>query len=264
MNQTLAEGPPIWGILAFKDQLYVGRSGGHIEIYSIPTLSFQRSLTIPGLGCIDDMTSCPGCDVLFISDHCNNLTHVIDGRGLAVSWKVDDTPSGLSVNSHLNVLITFTGVRKLREFTPSGQLVREISLQSDMTYPKHAIQLDNQRYAVVHGKTNSTGLHRVCIVNSIGTIIQSYGGNKGSGLGQLHSPLRLAVFGGSIIVSDYNNKRLLLFNSSTLTFIREIMSSDRWPIQMSIDENGNRLYLAENTFGYTNGRMKVIDLVWNL
>jgi len=268
VSHTLAEGGSISGIALFKDQLYISR--GHsdiIEVYHLSTLSFQRNLHVAGLGCVNAMTSCPDCNVLFIADICNNLIHVVDEHGLAVNWKVDDEPRRLSVNSELNVLVTFYEPSKLREFTPSGQLVREITLQSDINYPRQAIQLDNNRYAVTQGYHKHAGLHRVCIVNSIGTLMQSYGGDIGSGDGHLNTPGCMALSGGSLIVSDFQNQRLLVLNSSSLTTARTMMyfNDEKKSIRMTLSEDGSRLYSAHNLWNvdkFTNGHVKVIDISW--
>jgi len=167
------------------------------------------------------------------------------------------------------VLVTFSETRKLREFTPSGQHVREITLQSDIDYPRHVIQLDKNRYAVIHGHSeNDDGFHRVCIVNSIGTLIQSYGGNRGSSDGHLNNPMHMALFGGSLIVSDSLNNRLLLLNSSSMTTARTIIAlTDGWiPVRMALSEDGSRLYSALVESLYfdinTSGHVNVMDIFW--
>jgi hypothetical protein len=178
-------------------------------------------------------------------------------------WNVPDQPDSISVNSQLNVIVTFVEAKKLREFTPSGSLVREITLQSDINHPMHAIQLDNNRYVVVHGHYNDTGLHRVCIVNSNGQIVHSYGRNRGSGDGQLNTPNRLALFGDSLVVSDYNNDRLLVFEASTLNLQNKIDSLDA--SRMSLSADGTRLYTSSSEWEYgecISSHIKVFDINW--
>ena len=53
----------------------------------------------------------------------------------------------------------------LREYTGSGQLVREISLPTDVTEPQHALQLGSQ-FVVSHAGT----LHRVCLLGQDGQV----------------------------------------------------------------------------------------------
>jgi sugar lactone lactonase YvrE len=102
-------------------------------------------------------------------------------------WFIYSTrPDGLSVNAQLNVVVTRPSLGDIRVYTPGGELIRNITLQSDVTEPHQAIQLDDDRFVVVHGDHDD--VHRVCIVNSEGRIIQSYGGHKGSDIRQLNRP----------------------------------------------------------------------------
>jgi hypothetical protein len=136
--------------------------------------------------------------------------------------------------------------QQLQVFTRRGEFVRNVNLQSDIKDVWQAIQLDDDRYVVVHGG-GSEDLHRVCIVNGNGTIIQSYGGNRGSGIGQLNGPYRMLIFGGSLIVADYWNYRVLLFNVSPLTYVRELISTrdtQLQPYRLAISDDGTRLFVS--------------------
>jgi hypothetical protein len=145
------------------------------------------------------------------------------------------------VNSVCNVLVTCHEARKIKEFTTDGQLIREVSLQSDVIHPNHAVELTTDQFVVCHGDINDP-LHRVCIVDSNGRVLQSYGGSKGSGSGQVNSPVRLAV-NGFILVADLNNDRVLML-SPKLTFIREVLTKMRGVLRMSLDVYTGRLYVA--------------------
>jgi hypothetical protein len=124
-----------------------------IEVYDVATLNHRRNVSIPGLRCVIDLASCPQCDVVYISDvYCNDKIYAVDKHGVVVfNWSAMGWPHGLSVNSQFNVIVTFPYLQMLREFSPRGELIRNITLQSDIRYPWHAIQLDYDRYAVVHG-----------------------------------------------------------------------------------------------------------------
>jgi hypothetical protein len=189
-----------------------------IEVYDVATLTHRRNISIPGFRCVSDMTSCSQCDVVYVNNFCDWKIYAIDERGLRVSWSVAEKPAGLSINSQLNVVVTFSDSTTVRIFTPTGQVIRNITLQSDILEPSHAIQLDEDRFAVLHGEWSS--LHRLCIVNGRGTVIESYGGNEGSDVGQLHTPNRMLSVNGWLIVADSWNYRLLLFNGSPLTYTR--------------------------------------------
>jgi hypothetical protein len=71
-------------------------------------------------------------------------------------------------------------------------------------------------------ETSDDPLHRVCIVDSDGRVLRSYGGSKGSSNGQLNVPDRIVV-NGFIFVVDFNNHRVLMLNS-TLNYVRGVVS----------------------------------------
>jgi hypothetical protein len=243
-----------------NNELYVGRYYPPvIEVYDIATFSSRRNLSISGLHCASDMTSCPQCDFVYVSDGCNNKIYVSDERGYEFNWFVAEKPEGLSMDSQMNVVVTFTDSRTLRVFTPRGELVRNVILPPDISYPRHAVQLNDNRYAVVHGSLPDD-LHRVCIVNGHGTLIERYGGSLGSGIGLLNRPLRMLAFGGSLIVTDSNNYRLLLLNASPLEYKRHLMSTDSeslMPRRLAISEDGTRLFVS-----YSSSHLRIMNLTW--
>jgi hypothetical protein len=103
--------------------------------------------------------------------------------------------------------------------------------------------MDDDRYVATHGEFG-TRYRRVYIVNGNGAIIQSYGGNPGSGIGQLNGPLRMLIFGGPLLVLDYVNYRVLLFNVSPLTYVRELIATrdtQSRPRGLAISDDGSRL-----------------------
>ena len=75
------------------------------------------------------------------------------------------------------------------EYTSDGTLVREIAVNQidpDLTDLQHAIQLEGDKFLVCHAVAGRH--HRVCIIDNTGRVIKSYGGNRGSGKGQLNEP----------------------------------------------------------------------------
>jgi hypothetical protein len=194
-----------------------------IEVYDVATLNHRRNVSIPGLRCVIDLASCPQCDVVYISD---DVIQDIRGRqtwsrriqlvcyGLATRFI-----SEFTVQCHRHI----PNLQMLREFTPRGELIRNITLQSDIIIrgmPFSWTTIGTLLYTVT-----DDSLHRVCIVNRNGTLIESYGGDRGSGVGQLNTPYRMLIFGGSMIVADRDNKRLLLFSVSPLQYTRELIST---------------------------------------
>jgi hypothetical protein len=98
-------------------------------------------------------------------------------------------------------------------------------------------------------------------VDSNGRVLQSYGGSKGSGSGQVNSPVRLAV-NGFILVADLNNDRVLML-SPKLTFIREVLTKMRGVLRMSLDVYTGRLYVADCKWenkAWISGQVKVFNI----
>jgi hypothetical protein len=259
--RTLSGGDIISGLAVMHNELYIGhRSQSVIDVYDVATLSFQRNLSIPGLGCVIDMASCPQCDVVYISDWCDDNIIAINEHGVVVfNWSIDGTPRGLSVNSQLNVVVVAIDGEQLQEFTRRGEFLRNVSLQSDIKNVWQAIQLDDDRYVVVHGWGSET-LHRVCIASGNGTLIESYGGNRRSGIGQLNVPDRMLIFGESLIVADYRNSRVLLFNVSPLTYVRELISTrdtQLRPYRLAISDDGTQLFVS-----YYGPELRTFKMRW--
>jgi hypothetical protein len=261
VERTLSADNIILGLAVMNNELYVGnRHQPVIEVCDVATLSFRRSLSIPGLLCVWDMASCPQCDVVYIGDPCAEKIIAINERGDVVfNWSVVESPLGLSVNPQLNVVVVATFNDQLQMFTRRGEFLRSINLQSDIKHVWQGIQLDDDRYVVVHG-SGSEELNRVCIVNVNGTIIQSYGGNPGSGVGQLNGARRMLIFGGSLIVADRYNYRVLLFNVSPLTYVRELISTRDTELKaygLAINDDGTRLFVS-----YAGHKLRAFNVTW--
>jgi DNA-binding beta-propeller fold protein YncE len=277
---SLDEGKPVLGLTTLNNELYVRRetwpynekdNDDIITIYDTETYRVQRSLKISGLGGVDDMTSCNRHQCIYISDWKNKVVHRVESKNIITQWPVNDEPRGLSVNSVHNVLVTCGLVRKIKEFTTDGKLIREIQLPTDIVNPKHTVELINDQFVVCHGASKDP-VHRVCIVDSKGCILQSYGGFRESYLrlfikrafyngpesGKLNTPVRLSL-NRYIFVADLNNDRILML-SPNLTFNRTVVSDLTGPRRLRFDEQTGRLYIADNKWEngkYVSGVIKV-------
>jgi len=130
--------------------------------------------------------------------------------------------------------------------------------------PQHAVQLSSGQYAVCHGGSRET-LQRVCLIDSDGHVIKSYGGSRGSGTQQMDMPTPLAVDGNDVLVADFNNRRVLSLSPS-LTYAGEVLSSEqvKWrPRRMFLDADRGRLYVVENEVKevgkFAGGRVVVVN-----
>jgi len=266
---TLPEREPVWGVTSLDNHLYVLRrkSSEQIEVYDIDSFSLQRSLTVRGLGHAYDIVACGHNRCAYISDtRQNSVRRVVLPAGASIrEWPVNDEPYRLSLTVRYNVLVTCDEVRKIKEFTTVGQLLREIVMSQDVLSPSHAVQLSSGELIVCHGDAGDP-LHRVCLVGSDGQVVKSYGGSKGSGSQQMNVPLHMAVDGNDFVfVVDQNNCIVLLL-SSALTYLRDIVSRKqlKWkPHRLSLDVKRRRLYVAESEYKdgkYTAGRVIVVNV----
>jgi len=248
---TLPEGESVRGMTLFDKLLYLlrgGKSSEQIEVYDIDSYSFQRCLTVPGLGIGCDVAACTHDCSAYISDHSNRCIHRVGlPQGVDVTnWPVNDIPFCLSVTDTHSVLVTCHKVRTIKEFSTDGKLLRQIQLSQDVVTPLHTIQLSSGEFVVCHGDRNDP-VHRVCLIGSDGHVVNSYEGYEDSGNQQISVPFHLAIDRNEFVfVADMNNDRVLLL-SPALTFVREVVSQEKlkWtPARLWLDLDRRRLYVA--------------------
>jgi len=174
----------------------------------------------------------------------------VDVPGTGTWWCVKDQPVGLSVNAAHNVLVTCDEVRKIKEFSSRGVLVRELIFPDGIINAWHTIQLTNDQLIVCHGDPGDA-VHRVCKVSADGDVIQSHGGLPGSDIGQCYLPRHLSVDSDEFVfVADQGNGRVTLLLPS-LDFILEVVSPDDltgFPTRLYLDIQRRRLYVADDEY----------------
>ena len=162
-------------------------------------------------------------------------------------WSVNDEPWGLSLTRGSNVLVTLMDVGRIEEYTTHGSLIRQINLDVSIDRPRHSIELSTGQFVVCHqGKQQD----RVCIVDTAGRIIHSYGGQRGQSDRKLDYPVNLTLdTDNNVLVADRDNKRLVLFSSS-LTHISTLKSlSDDYQLNkpqcIYLDLTTSRLFVYD-------------------
>ena len=236
-----------------------------VEVYEYDVVAYrlQRCLSVPNIFGFADMTSCEHFLCLYISDPITECIHSLGLEGNAAQWPVSDKPRGLSVNAAHNVLVTCRFIQKIKEFSPRGDLLRDVTLPNDVIHPGHAIQLTSGQFIVCHGLFGDP-VHRVCTVSADGQeIVRSHGGQPGSDTGQYDVPSYLAVDNSEFVfAADVNNRRVTLL-SPTLDYIRQVVSRDQvkwWPVRLCLDAQRRRLYIADNEWKdgkYVAGRVVI-------
>jgi len=240
----------VLGVTLVDDELFVllDRDSDQVAVYSVNDYRLLRHLSLYGVrpSCNNDLTSCVRHRCLYASDYDNKCVHRYHLASSAMSkWSVPGRPVSLSVTPSCNLLVTCSKPNKLVELSAdSGQCVREITLQSGIQDPCHAVQLTTGQYVVCYGIWGS--LHRVCIVDDDGRVTSSYGGQRGSGVGQLNWPRHLAVDEDSqlICVADCCNDRVVVL-SPPLELVRNISEGLSRPRRLCLHQETRRLYVGQ-------------------
>jgi len=250
----------IHGITVLDSELFVVRGGSRpVNVYNTNNFTLARNILIAGSSDLRAIVVSSRDDCLYISDVELKVVHRYNlSNNVVTKWSVSGTCLGLSLTYTGNVLVTQRHTNQIREYTPDGRFIREIRLDSSIEGPRHSIQLFNGQFVVSHCSGKS--LQRVCLVDTSGDIIKSYGGAVGSGVGQLHGPRHLAVDGyGNVLVADRHNNRVVLLSPS-LTHLGYIQIPEHelnQPYALHLDIQTDRLYIGENTH---TGRVFVLTV----
>jgi len=266
---SLPEGEPVRGVTLLAGELYLLRrkERDHVEVYDVSSYRLLRSLTVPGIHRLTDMTSCEHNHCVYIGDYSGDdfsgCVCRLNVRGTIIRWAVNGKPCGLSVNTAHNVIVVCVHVRKIKEFSTYGDLLRELTLPDDIINPWHAIQTRSGQFIVCHGELGDA-VHRVCMMSADGCHIDhSHGRQPGSETGQCNRPRHLAVDDSEFVfVVDLNNRRVTLL-SLTLQYLGQVVSRNqlKWgPWRLCLDTDRRLLYVADNEWKddkWTAGRVVV-------
>ena len=228
-----------------------GKEREAVEVYDVITYLLQRYHTVPNAKGFNDITSCEHFLCLYISDAVVECVHRLGLQGSATKWPVSDRPWGLSVNANHNLIVTCRKIRKIKEFSPQGYLLRKVDLPDDVTSPWHTLELTSGQFIVCHGDCDDP-VHGVSMVSADGCqIVHSNSGQPGSDTGQYNGPAHLAVDNNEFVfVVDVNNRRVTLL-SPTLNYIRQVVSRDQVKSRLwtqCLDVHRRRLYVTDNEF----------------
>ena len=260
-NTILANNLPYPSGIAILDKeiFIVQHDKVEIQVFDYDTFKRIRNISVPTMKCPRDITF--SGNILFVLEYALGLIHRVplNSSEPMNSWSVGGSQLTLSTSKSGNILVTGCSLNKLMEYTTTGQLVREIPLQQDITYPYHAIQMDNDQFLVSHVGS----LHRVCLIDNKGRLIKSFGGAVGSGPGQLNNPYHLvADVNGCCLVADYSGKRIVLLNDE-LQFVKDLIppsSGTTSPFRLCLDRNRKKLFVAEFHTRVV-GRVVVFDIL---
>jgi len=176
---------------------------------------------------------------------------------VATKWAIGRVCNGLSVTENGNVLAMLRTTMQIEEYTSDGVLIGVLGLDPSLEEPQHCIQLHSGHFLICHGI--GKGEHRVCIVDTSGSVVHSYGGDKGCNIGQLNGPCHILVEKNhNVLVADKFNNRVEIL-SPTLTHIGYVSIPDcqlDGPCTLHLDEPSRCLYVGE----WGGGRIFVLHV----
>ena len=255
---------PVTGITLLNDRLYFCHGAKpykpYIAVCCPATFQFQEYIYCACPNCgqcgcchsttLNHLVACNFNNCLYVSVSflnsffLNCICKVAVDQNKRTYWSVDSALNnlkGLSVTSAHNLLAALNN-NSLREYSPEGQQIREISLQpAGITSPVHGVQLPNDQFGVTHHGPK----HHFSIVTSDGQLVKSYGGDAGD----MNDPRGIAVDErGRIFVADQNINRILVMDSKTLSAYPLPLPTDcplNGPRCLHYDAANRRLYIGE-------------------
>ena len=239
------------------DEVFIVRFGrSEIDVYDVDTFTFRRTLQV-NMYAVSDIASCTR----------NNCLYLCGNRGLcrigwnseATNWMVNGMLRSLSVapaTSH--VVATWTTSHIIKEYAPSGCLVREIHIELEPTANLlHAVLLASGQFLVSHKGDHE---HAICLTGDDGIVAQKFSTPPGWDVGRMNFPAHVVVDKqGFVLVADSNNHRILLLSPS-LAYVRVLISSlgNRRPSRLHLDEVHGRLYVGYHLGA--GGRVSVYEV----
>ena len=233
-----------------------------LKVYDTNSFMHTHNLKISGSRSIEAIASCVHNNCLYLSDTIHKVIYRYDleSNNVITSWSITGKRKELSVTRSFNLLVMLEVENEIQEYTPDGDVIRRISLDSSINSPQHCVQLSIEKFVVSYGgfKAEQCG---VCIVDTYGRVIQSYGGRPSTGVEQMCDPGQIAIDTlGYIMVADYESARVELL-SPTLTHIRYVELPEchlDTPWSLYLDELNHRLYIGE----ICGGCIVVLNFDW--
>ena len=243
-NPTLLRLVPehVSDITVLGRKVFVTKQTSHVKVYDSHNFTLTRNIKIPGGKSLTDIISYINCFHVYGSRH--KIIHRYDlSNKVTTQWRLTEECRGLSVSKRDNILVSLCNM--IEEYTTHGLLIRKISLDASIDKTTHCVLLSTGNFVVSHEGDEQ---HRVCIVDTSGDIIQSYGGSPGSRIGQLNYPCQLVVDKhDNVIVCDSDNSRVQLL-SPTLAYLGDIViprhQLDK-PCTLHFDELNHCLFIGE-------------------
>lgn len=255
MIDVLSSGERVYGVTSLHGNLFVLRADC-IDVYIYSTNSQEGSgsyshfdrMPLPGLQGHEwnDLTSSELHSCLCVADCAMQRVRAVELEGSVRDWNVPGSPHGISMTPSDDTLLVTCDDELVELGLPGGDWLRRVKLCSDIQRPLHAVKLTTGHYVVSHGCARGLlGQHRVCMVNSAGNVLRSYGGQSGAAVGQLDLPCHMSVHKGDFVfVADSGNNRVVLL-SPVVQLVQQYVGSVSHPRRIHLQRDARRLYIGE-------------------
>jgi len=139
------------------------------------------------------------------------------------------------------VVVAIRTAQQLVVFSYTGQLLKEITLASSLLSPRHALQLDGNRYLLCHGWGGSA--HGICVVDAKGRILRAAARRPMS-----TSPTHMAIDQhGNILVAEFFGNAVQQYDKQ-LNYINDVIAQSSGlnrPFRLCLDNATGHLYVGE-------------------
>ena len=163
-----------------------------VEVYDANDVKYKRPVVFSGWQEFEGIAFCQNYNCLYVSQtgkpNCINRVDLADSS--VSQWALDHHPRQLLVTPSHHLLVVLC--EKLREYSNNGVMTREITFNASIDCPQHCLELPSGLIIVCHGLDEE---HRVCVIDTSGRIIRSYGG-----LDDLDFPSCLEVDGSGCVL----------------------------------------------------------------
>ena len=252
---------PAAAVASLDNELFIlQRSSSQLHVYDAISFTPRGSIVIPitfSAPNFVDMVSCSFYRRLYIANASVSRSCIVrlEIPRMHKEWKVDGLTSStvISVTSSHHVLVfAGGGAKELKLFSTDGMLYNTVDLHPDLVNVNSAVEFMPGQYVVTHGRGFDV-LHRVCVVNSDGEILHTFGGYRGSHPKLLDSSNGVAVDkDGFVYVDDEGNNRLIVLTQE-LNYLHCMPSVFTSPSninfcrRMKVDKELGRIFVVHTT-----------------
>ena len=240
------------------------------EILERATLRSKSKWNVSDFYSIAGYSFCKKNKYIYVSTTSNTILKFDSDGDSVARWSTGGIRGRPSLTVDCNVaFIPHDGTTRIFIYNSLGDLIRVIQLKMNVGGARLncGVQLPNGHFLVSYG-TDSDTQHGVCLSDSEGNVLRSFGGEKGKGTNQVNGAYDLVVWeNGNVFVIDHHNHRVLQLNSN-LEYINEILSAEsglRFPHGVAFDVLHSRLFVMGSTWDHTkssltSGKIIVFDI----